>query len=252
MRMRVFRTMVTAASPTRGGRRLLSLLPPLVVATTMAALAQSGGPQGTIRLVALGDSLTAGYLLQPEEAFPAVLEATLRARGYDVEIVNAGVNGDTASEGLARLDAAAPEGTDGVTLELGANDMLRGTNPEVTRRALDAIVSRLAARGIPVLLTGMRSVPGREPSYVAAFEDIFPDLADRHGLVLYPYFLDGVGGVPSLNLFDGVHPSPAGIRRIVRGILPWAERFLASLVPPKPAPTRRRSVNGARQPAPPR
>ena len=185
----------------------------------------------TLRLVALGDSLTAGYGLPASAAFPAVLERALKARGRAVEISNAGVSGDTASGGLERLAWSVPDGTDGVILELGANDMLRGVDPAITRRALETIVRRLKERRIPVMLAGMRASSNLGPDYTARFDAIYPELAAQHGLVLYPFFLEGVAGERSLNLPDGLHPTAAGIERLVAGILPSVETFLARLKP---------------------
>ncbi|WP_245442918.1 arylesterase [Methylobacterium terrae] len=191
-------------------------------------------PEGTgkarhLNLVALGDSLTAGYGLPAAAAFPVQLEAALRARGHAVTVANAGVSGDTATGGLDRVDWSVPDGTDGVILELGANDMLRGTDPAVTGKALDAIVARLKARGIPVLLAGMRAAPNLGPDYVRRFDAIYPRLAERYGLILYPFFLDGIAGDRGLNLADGLHPTKDGVARVVAGILPSVEEFLARL-----------------------
>ena len=196
-----------------------------MIAPASAPLAQ-GRP---LRLVALGDSLTAGYGLPQEAAFPVVLEAALRARGHKVEIVNAGVSGDTASGGLDRLDWSVPEGTDGVILELGANDMLRGLDPEATRRSIEAIVTRLKTRGIPVLLAGMYASRNLGPDYVRRFDAIYRDIAEKHGLVLYPFFLEGVAGQRQLNLPDGIHPTAKGVELIVDRIVPTVEAFLARL-----------------------
>lgn len=191
-----------------------------------AALAEPGRP---LKLVALGDSLTAGYRLPADAAFPAVLERELTRRGHQVSIANAGVSGDTTTGGLDRVDWSVPDGTDGVILELGANDMLRGTDPAVPRKALDAIVARLKGRGIPVLLAGMRASANLGPDYIARFDAIYPDLARQYGLVLYPFFLEGVAGERGLNLDDGLHPNPKGVERIVAGILPAIETFLGRL-----------------------
>ena len=198
-----------------------------------AAQTRGGGAGGdasrTIRIVALGDSLTAGYGLPGSAAFPVVLEAALRARGRRVEIVNAGVSGDTATGGLERVDWSVPDGTDGVILELGANDMLRGTDPDVTRRALDTIVARLKGRGVAVMLAGMRASANYGADYRARFDAIYPSLAREQGLLLFPFFLDGVAGDRALNLPDGVHPTSEGVRRIVERILPTVERFIGTL-----------------------
>ena len=211
-----------------GFARALLLLA-LVLLMPVAAHAESGRP---LRLVALGDSLTAGYRLPAEAAFPAVLERELAKRGHAVQVANAGVSGDTTTGGLDRVDWSVPDGTDGVILELGANDMLRGTDPAVTRKALDGIVSRLKARGIPVLLAGMRASANLGPDYVARFDAIYPDLARQYGLVLYPFFLAGVAGERGLNLDDGLHPNPRGVETIVAGILPTVETFLGRLGTP--------------------
>lgn len=183
----------------------------------------------SLRLVALGDSLTAGYGLSAAAAFPAALERALRARGYNVQVDNAGVSGDTASGGLQRLDWSVPNGTDGVILELGANDMLRGFDPAITRQALEGIIQRLRARGIPVLLAGMRASRNLGPDYAARFDPIYRDLARTYGLVLYPFFLEGVAGQQGLNLSDGVHPTAQGIEQIVQRILPSVETFIARM-----------------------
>lgn len=175
----------------------------------------------------LGDSLSAGLGLAEAEAFPAKLQAALRTRGYDVAVINAGVSGDTASAGLARLDWAAPEGTDAVVLELGANDALRGIDPAVTRAALDAMLRRLRQRGIAVLLAGMRAPPNLGREYVAAYDRMFPELAKAHAVVYYPFFLDGVAADPALNQRDGVHPNAAGVQVIVDRILPAVEQLIA-------------------------
>jgi acyl-CoA thioesterase-1 len=182
-----------------------------------------------IRLVALGDSLSAGYNLPQNAAFPTVLERALKAKGHKVEVANAGVSGDTSSGGLDRLDWSVPDGTDGVILELGANDMLRGLDPAGTRRNLEAIVERLKSRNIPVMLAGMYASRNLGPAYVQKFDSIYPDIAKKHDLVLYPFFLDGVAGERSLNLPDGMHPTAKGIEIIVERILPTVESFLARL-----------------------
>ncbi|MBO1905947.1 arylesterase [Microvirga sp. 3-52] len=196
-----------------------------MVAPLPAAHAQSK----SIRLVALGDSLSAGYNLPQEAAFPVALERALKAKGYKVEVANAGVSGDTSSGGLDRLDWSVPDGTDGVILELGANDMLRGLDPAGTRRNIEAIVERLKSRNIPVLLAGMYASRNLGPDYVQKFDSIYPDIAKKHDLVLYPFFLDGVAGDRSLNLPDGLHPTAKGVEIIVERILPSVESFLARL-----------------------
>jgi acyl-CoA thioesterase-1 len=182
-----------------------------------------------LRIAAFGDSLTAGYGLPASAAFPAQLQKALAARGRTIVIENAGVSGDTAQAGLDRLDWSIGEGIDGVILELGANDALRGLDPAQTRTALEAIITRLKARNIPILLTGMLAPPNMGPAYRERFDAIFPDLAAKHGLILYPFFLDGVAGRRELNLNDGIHPTADGVKMIVDRILPTVERFLDTL-----------------------
>ena len=200
-----------------------------VIGAATAANGPARAQSRPLSIVAFGDSLSAGYGLPADAAFPAVLERALRARGHNVEIVNAGVSGDTATAGLDRLDWSVPDGTDGVIVELGANDMLRGTDPAVARRAIEAIVERLKSRGIPVMLAGMYASPNLGVEYGRAFNRIFPDIAKKHDLVLYPFFLDGVVGETSLNLPDGLHPTAKGVEVIVSRILPSVETFLARL-----------------------
>ena len=184
-----------------------------------------------LKLVALGDSLTAGYNLPGSAAFPAVLEKLLREKGIPAEIANAGVSGDTSQGGLERLDWSVPDGTEGVILELGANDALRGIDPGLTEKALDAIVTRLKARGIPVLLAGMYAPRNLGEDFAKRFDAIYPELAKQHELVLYPFFLEGIAGDRALNQADGLHPTADGVTVIVRTILPTVERFIASLQP---------------------
>jgi len=180
------------------------------------------------QIVGFGDSLMAGYGLNAGESFPEKLQAALAAKGHDVVIANAGVSGDTTSGGLSRLDWSVPDGTEIVILELGANDMLRGVAPEIAEKNLDAMVSRLKARGITVLLAGMYAAPNLGPEYQAAFDGIYPKLAERYDLVLYPFFLDGVTGDRSLIQEDGLHPTAAGIDRMVENFLPTMEEVLAA------------------------
>jgi acyl-CoA thioesterase-1 len=193
----------------------------------LAAGASAGSADRPVRIVALGDSLSAGLGLPVEDALPAKLEKALRAKGLAVDITNAGVSGDTASGGLARLDWSVPDGTDAVIVELGANDMLRGIDPKVTRTALAEIVRRLSERHIVILLAGMRAAPNLGPDYGHAFEAIYSDLAAKNDLLLYPFFLDGVAADPKLNQRDGLHPTAAGVDAIVARILPKAQELVA-------------------------
>jgi acyl-CoA thioesterase-1 len=183
--------------------------------------------EGPVRIVALGDSLTAGFGLPAAAAFPVKLEKALTARGLAVEISNAGVSGDTMSGGLARLDWSVPEGTQAVILELGANDMLRGLDPQVTRKALQEILGRLGERHIEVLVCGMLAAPNLGADYARAFNGIFPELAASGHLLLYPFFLEGVVNDQQLVQRDGLHPTAAGVDAIVARILPKAEELVA-------------------------
>ncbi len=187
----------------------------------------AGAAEPPLKIVALGDSLTAGYGLPGNAAFPAQLQKVLQAKGYDISIVNAGVSGDTTTAGLDRLAWSVPDGTDGVILELGANDALRGVDPKVTKAALTEILDRLAKRHIPVLLAGMQSPRNMGPDYVKAFDAIFPALASHHAVVFYPFFLAGVATDPKLNQGDGMHPNPKGVDVIVQRMLPSVEELIA-------------------------
>jgi acyl-CoA thioesterase-1 len=211
----------------------------LALVLACVAIAWAAGTVGAagrpIRVVALGDSLMAGYQLPAGDVFAIQLERALKAKGLAVEVVNAGVSGDTSSGGLARLAWSVPEGTDAVILELGANDMLRGIEPKLTRAALQEIISRLKARRIEVLLCGMRAAPNLGPDYGRTFDAIFPELATANDLVFYPFFLDGIYSDPRLNQNDGMHPTAAGIAAIVTRILPKVEALVAR-VRAKPAP----------------
>jgi acyl-CoA thioesterase-1 len=198
------------------------------------AVGVAGAAERTIKIVALGDSLMAGYQLPARDAFPVQLERALRAKGLAVEVANAGVSGDTSSGGLARLDWSVPDGTDAVILELGANDMLRAVDPKVTREALTEIVRRLKQRRIEVLLCGMQAARNLGPDYARAFDPIYPELATANGLLLHPFFLDGIVGDAKLNQSDGLHPTAAGVAKIVAGILPKVEELIAR-VRAKPA-----------------
>lgn len=183
----------------------------------------------TVRIVALGDSLTAGYGLAPGEGFPAQLQAALRERGHDVEIVDAGVSGDTSAGGLSRLEWSVPAEADGVIVELGANDALRGIPPDLTRQSLDEIIGRLTGRGQAVLLAGMKAPPNMGDDYAGRFDAIYPELAEKHGVILYPFFLEGVAGDLSLNQSDGIHPTAEGIALIVARMMPQVEELLSRI-----------------------
>ena len=180
----------------------------------------------TLTILAFGDSLTAGYGLPAEQAFPVKLEAALRAKGHDVTIINGGVSGDTAGDGLARLEWSLSEDVDAAIVAFGGNDVLRGLPPEQAEQALDKIMDILKARGLPTLVAGMLAPPNLGADYGAAFNGIYPRLAEKHGALLYPFFLDGVAAIARLNQADGLHPTGEGVDVIVARMLPTVEELL--------------------------
>lgn len=182
-----------------------------------------------IKLVVLGDSLSAGLGLPAQDAFPTKLQKALQAKGIAVDMTNAGVSGDTSSGGRDRLDWSVPEGTEGVVLELGANDAMRGIDPDLTRAALTDIVRRLKARKIAVMLCGMLAPPNFGADYGARFNSIYPDLAKQFDVPLYPFFLDGVAADAKLNQADGIHPTAEGVNIVVNNMLPTVEAFLRTI-----------------------
>ncbi len=199
----------------------------LFAATIAPAFAE--GAAKPIKIVALGDLLTAGLGLPESEGFVSRLQTALTAKGLAATVINAGVSGDTASDALARLDWSVPDDTDAVILEVGANDMLRGIKPAVTRAAIDTILQRLKDRHIAVLLCGMRAAPNLGTDYAAAFESIYPDAAAKFDLPLYPFFLNGVAADLGRLQHDGLHPNAAGVDVMVAGILPQVEQLIARL-----------------------
>jgi acyl-CoA thioesterase I len=208
---------------------ILVLLMALMTAGTVLAQTPAASPAKPIKMVVLGDSLSAGLGLSATAAFPARLQKSLEAKGIKVDMINAGVSGDTTSGGRDRLDWSIPEGTDAVILELGANDALRGTNPDVTRAALTDILTRLKARKIAVLLCGMLAPPNYGSEYADRFNAIYPELSKSFGVPLYPFFLEGVATEAKLNQPDGLHPTAEGVDVIVKNILPSVEAFLGAL-----------------------
>jgi len=201
----------------------------LMGANAAFAQAPAAGAGKPIKMVVLGDSLSAGLGLSASAAFPARLKQSLKIKGIDVDMINAGVSGDTSSGGRDRLDWSIPPGTDAVILELGANDALRGTDPKVTRAALTDILARLKARKVAVLLCGMLAPPNYGSDYSARFNAIYPDLAKSFGVPLYPFFLEGVAADARLNQADGMHPTAEGVDVIVKNILPTVEAFLGAI-----------------------
>jgi len=203
----------------------------LLLLAPATAFAQATAARETkpVKMVVLGDSLSAGLGLSAPAAFPARLQKALQAKGIEVDMINAGVSGDTTSGGRDRLDWSVPEGTQAVIVELGANDALRGVDPKVTRAALTDILTRLKARKIAVLLCGMYAPPNYGADYSARFNAIYPDLAKEFGVPLYPFFLEGVATEAKLNQPDGLHPTADGIDVIVKNILPTVEAFLGAI-----------------------
>ena len=208
---------------------ILVLIMGLMTAEIAFAQTTVAGQAKPIKMVVLGDSLSAGLGLSGSAAFPERLQKSLETKGIKVDMINAGVSGDTASGGRDRLDWSVPEGTEAVILELGANDALRGTDPDVTRSALTDILARLKARKIAVLLCGMLAPPNYGSEYAARFNAIYPELAKSFGVPLYPFFLKGVATEAKLNQPDGLHPTAEGVDVIVKNILPMVEAFLGTI-----------------------
>ncbi len=206
----------------------------LVATLCLLFAAPAFAAEKPLTIVAFGDSLTAGYLLGPDEGFVPQLEKALKAKGHDITVADGGVSGDTSSGGLSRLDWTVGPDADAVILELGANDALRGVDPKLTEANLETIVSRLETRHLPVLLVGMFAPPNMGADYAKRFNAIYPALAARHKLVFYPFFLDGVAGnlngkpaAPGLTLSDGMHPNAEGVSIMVARILPKVEALIA-------------------------
>ena len=207
----------------------------VIAGLLVAALCSIWGAQAVdakpFRLVVFGDSLTAGYGLRPGDAFPEQLARALQSTGHQIDVINSGVSGDTTAAGLARFDWAMPDDADAVIVELGANDALRGIEPAEARANLDEILKRLRERGLRVLLAGMRAPTNWGEDYRRQFDAIFPDLAARHGVALYPFFLDGIVLDPALNQADGIHPNAAGVAEIVKRISPFVEEMIKAPSP---------------------
>jgi acyl-CoA thioesterase I len=233
MRLSMARSYGTSGSEVESQRGMFVHMLVLALALMVpgAAFAQMSAASAAkpIKMVVLGDSLSAGLGLSASSAFPARLQKSLKSKGIAVDIINAGVSGDTSSGGRDRLDWSVPEGTEAVILELGANDALRGIDPAVTRAALTDILTRLKARGIPVLLCGMVAPPNYGSDYSARFNAIYPELAKSFGVPLYPFFLAGVATDARLNQADGLHPTAEGVDVIVRNILPTVEAFVGAI-----------------------
>jgi acyl-CoA thioesterase-1 len=206
-------------------RAFLSIV--TVAALLLAPLHKIAAEPRPAVIVAFGDSLAAGLGLPQDQAFPAQLEAALKARGHDVRVINAGVSGDTASAALKRLDWALPEDASAVIVELGGNDALQGIPPEGTKQALEAILRKLQARGLPVLLAGMEAPRNMGNDYVEEFRAIYADLAKRYDVIFYPFFLEGAALNDGMMQGDGIHPNAAGVAAIVDNIMPKVDELLA-------------------------
>lgn len=201
----------------------------LVALGTVTTQAGDTAASKPVKIVAFGDSLTAGYMLEPSASFPAQLEEALKQRGHFVKVENSGVSGDTTAAALARLDWAIPPDTDAVIVELGANDALRGINPALAKQNLDEILKQLTQRDLKVLLTGMIAPKNWGAAYSEAFDPIFAELAETYNVLYYPFFLDGVATNAALNLDDGMHPNREGVAEIVKRILPKVEELIAEV-----------------------
>ncbi len=210
-------------------RRIINRLPRVLFVAALALLLLV--PAGSradrpLKLLALGDSLMAGYGLPSEESVTPRLQAALKAAGLNVTVVNAGVSGDTSAGGLARLDWLLADKPDFALVELGANDGLRGLDPQVTYDNLDAVLARLNQRGVPVLLAGMYAPPNLGREYGEQFNNVFPRLAEKHGVPFYPFFLDGVAAEAALNQPDGIHPNAKGVAVVVERIMPYVKKLV--------------------------
>jgi acyl-CoA thioesterase-1 len=225
-----------------GYGRFAAAVNSLLIAILCATLASTAAHAQTAptKLAILGDSLAAGYGVSPAQAMPARLETALKKEGRNVTVINHGVSGDTTAGGLERLDWMLADKPDIVLVELGANDALRGSDPAAAERNLDAIVARLKAAGVTVWLAGMLAPRNYGTEYARQFDGIYQRLADKHGVPLYPFFLDGVAQDPALNQGDGIHPNPKGVDVIVERILPFVTRNLDAFAASAHAPPVRR------------
>jgi acyl-CoA thioesterase I len=207
--------------------RMTALLAALLLLALTLPKSQAG-PGQTV-LVAFGDSLTSGLGLAQDQAFPAQLEAALKARGHDVTVVDAGVSGDTSTAAAKRVDWSVPENASAVIVELGGNDALQGIPPEGTKAAIAKVIEQLQAKGLPILLAGMEAPRNMGKEYVDAFSALYRDLAQQYGVLFYPFFLDGVALNEELMQPDGLHPNGKGVARIVEKIMPKVEELLAQV-----------------------
>jgi len=204
--------------------RFKHILGPILLILAIAAPANAAQP---VKILAFGTSLTQGYGLPPGTEFTAILEARLKQAGINAHIVNAGVSGDTSSDGLSRLDWSLADHPDAAIVEMGSNDALRGIDPTLTEKNLTAMLAKLKAAHVPVLILGMKAPRNFGPEYASAFDPIYPKLAKEFGVLLYPFMLDGVALNAKLNQADGIHPNPAGVKIIVDRMLPYVEKLIA-------------------------
>ena len=204
--------------------RFKHILGPILLILAIAAPANAAQP---VKILAFGTSLTQGYGLPPGTEFTTVLEARLKQAGINAHIVNAGVSGDTSSDGLSRLDWSLADHPDAAIVEMGSNDALRGIDPTLTEKNLTAMLAKLKAAHVPVLILGMKAPRNFGPEYASAFDPIYPKLAKEFGVLLYPFMLDGVALNAKLNQADGIHPNPAGVKIIVDRMLPYVEKLIA-------------------------
>ena len=233
MRLSMTRSYGTSTARVEGLKGMFAhirvLIMALMTASPAFAQAPAAAPERPVKMVVLGDSLSAGLGLSATSAFPVRLQKALNDKGIKVDMTNAGVSGDTSSGGRDRLDWSVPEGTEAVIVELGANDALRGIDPDLARTALTDIVQQLKARKIAVMLCGMLAPPNYGADYAARFNSIYPDLAKQFDVPLYPFFLDGVAADAKLNQADGIHPTAVGVDIIVGNIMPTVEAFLRNI-----------------------
>ncbi|MDP2330586.1 MAG: arylesterase [Reyranella sp.] len=206
--------------------RIAALLAPILYLVLCLAAATGHAQSGPVKIAVLGDSLAAGYGVKPDQAFPARLQAALHQRARNVTILNHGVSGDTTAGGVERIDWMLADKPDIVLVELGGNDALRGSDPSSAERNLDTIITKLKDAGVTVWLAGMLAPRNFGPEYAAQFDGLYMRLADKHGVPLYPFFLDGVAQDLALNQADGIHPNPKGVDIMVERILPFVTKNL--------------------------
>ena len=203
---------------------LLALV--LCLVATVGHAQSTPAPSAPVKIAVLGDSLAAGYGVSPQQAFPVRLQAALQKQARNVTLLNHGVSGDTTAGGVERVDWMLADKPDIVLVELGANDALRGSDPAGAERNLDAIITKLKDAGVTVWLAGMLAPRNYGPEYAAQFDGLYKRLAEKHGVPLYPFFLDGVAQEPALNQADGIHPNPRGVDIVVERILPFVIKNL--------------------------